>query len=355
MLPPEPRSILGQTMRKALRAAVRTPEPLSPALFGPPPTNDRGGVLDAQTHRLLVTMRRTGAPRIEELPPPQARQAYRRASQLFDYVEAPCAAVEDRRIPGPGGDIDLRVYRPHGLSTTRRSPAVVFYHGGGFVIGCLATYEGFCRTFAALTSSTVISVHYRLSPEHPFPCAVHDAVAAFAAVVERAGELGVDPARIAVAGDSAGATLATVVCQQQALTSGPAPLHQLLIYPRTDQTRRYPSQDHFAEGYYLTGPAMDWFARCYLRDADHGDPRISPLLFDALDTVAAATVVTAGFDPLRDEGEAYAAKLNQAGRLHREHRFDALIHGFVSMGGLIDAAHKAIATMAREFSDILHG
>lgn len=349
MLPPDPSSLAGQLMRRTLRSTVRMHPILAQRVFGPPPRNDRGAPLDTQLHILLTTMEKTNSPRLERLGEHQARVTYRRASQLFDYSPSPNGLNKKLHFTGPATTLSLEIYRPKNSPTSNPQPACIFYHGGGFVIGCIKSYAGFCQAFADRSRCTIISAEYRLAPEHPFPAAVDDSVAIFNWVRANAASLNIDPTRLAVAGDSAGGNLATVVCQQLAMRDAPLPLHQLLIYPKTDNTRRYPSRDLFAEGYYLTGPAVDWFTECYLVDAENEDPRISPLRFDDLAALPPATLVTAGFDPLRDEGEAYGEGLRDAGVLAKEHRFDHLVHGFISMGGIIDAAHHAISDIATDF------
>ena len=300
MIPPEANSLPGRTMRQTVRAAVRMPSPMLLRLFGEPPRNDCGAPLDLQIHALLRLMEATGSPRIEELGAEAARQIYRRANQTFDLAPAPMHRIEDRLYDSPHGPLPARVYRPR----PGKLPACVFYHGGGFVIGCPDTYDGLCRALARRAGCVVISVAYRLAPEHPFPAAVDDALAAFQWVRARADDLGLNQERIAVAGDSAGGNLAAVVCQRLVALDAPPPAHQLLIYPKTDHRDRYPSRERFAEGFYLTRALVDWFGACYLPEPTDPDPRVSPILFDALHALPPATVITAGFDPLRDEGEA---------------------------------------------------
>ncbi|MFU8804483.1 MAG: alpha/beta hydrolase [Bradymonadaceae bacterium] len=349
MKPSEASSPLGRAMRQALRAVVRTPAPLAHQLFGEPPRNDRGAPLDLQCHVLLRMMAATNSPRLEELGAIEAREVYRRANQTFDLAPGTRCVVENHKVPGPAGELSARIYRPRSGTL----PALVFYHGGGFVVGCLESYDGFCRAFAERADCSVISIDYRLAPEAPFPAAVEDSVAAFGWVIKHAVELELDASRIAVGGDSAGANLAAVVCQQMLANGQPTPAHQLLIYPKTDQTTRYPSRDLFAEGFYLTGPLVDWFTQCYLGDSHDPDCRHSPALFDDLESLPPTTVVTAGFDPLRDDGEAYAGCLRTAGVPVVEQRFDQLVHGFISMGGIIAAAAWAVADIAEEFGRVL--
>lgn len=385
MKPAEPHTLVGRLMRQSLRSAVRMPPAAATRLFGEPPRNDRGAPLDAQLHVMLEMIATTGSPRLEELGAAEARAIYRRASQSFDLDPRPMRLVEERRCPGPAGEIPIRIYRPDlsGHHAARLGgpagdlpPACVFFHGGGFVVGCPDTYDGFCRALARLAGCVVLSVDYRLAPEHPFPGPVDDCVAAFRWIHANATRLGIDPERIVVAGDSAGANLATVVCQQQIVDGDRLPVHQLLIYPSTDFHTVYASRELFCDGFYLTRSLMEWFASCYTGSvsaeapvvestvvespvaespaADPLDPRLSPLHFDALHAMPAATVITAGFDPLRDEGEAYVRRLDEAGVSVAARSFDQLTHGFVSMGGIVDAAAHAVVDTAVELGHLLH-
>jgi acetyl esterase len=238
----------------------------------------------------------------------------------------------------------VRLYRP-ASSVARLLPAILYFHGGGWVIGSLEGYDLPCRFFCARTGCAVVSVDYRLAPEHKFPAAVDDAVASFHWLAEHAVELGIDPARIVIAGDSAGGTLATVVSQQ--VRGEPrTPCLQWLIYPATDLAAEMPSHKTCASGFLLTRDDMQWFRSQYLNDpGEVADPRVSPLRAADLSGLPPALVFTAGFDPLRDEGQAYADRLTAAGvkTIHRE--FDSLIHGFVGMRGALHAAARAMDDM----------
>mgnify|MGYP006287175707 CR=1 FL=1 len=327
------------------------PRPAVERLFGPPPTNDRGAPLDHQVHVLLSIMDRIGQPELHEMELAEARNTYHHSTRIFDLAPRPMARVEDRTIPGPGGPIPMRLYWPERDS---QMPALVFYHGGGFVVGTLDAYDGLCRALAERLGALVVSVDYRLAPEAPFPAAIDDSAAAFEWVVQRAEHLGVDPQRVHVGGDSAGGNISTVVTQQCVAAGGPTPAGQLLIYPKTDQADGYASRDHFAEGFFLSQGMADWFGAQYLDGAPinghrHEDHRVSPIAFDALHDLPPTMVVTAGFDPLRDEGEAYAARLANAGVDVRHHQQDRLIHGFITQGGVIDAAGRAVADIAAEY------
>jgi len=257
---------------------------------------------------------------------------------------APVGEIIDRTIAGPAGRMRVRLYRPAG-SVARLLPAILYFHGGGWVIGSLEGYDLPCRFFCARTGCAVVAVDYRLAPEHKFPAAVDDAVASFHWLAEHAVELGIDPDRIVVAGDSACGTLATVVSQQ--VSGEPrTPCLQWLIYPATDLAGEMPSHSTCANGFLLTQDDMRWFCAQYLNDSGEvADPRVSPLRAADLSGLPPALVFTAGFDPLRDEGRAYAERLAAAGvkTIHRE--FDSLIHGFVGMRGALQAAARAMDDM----------
>lgn len=343
MEPPKADTLSGRALRKTVAAALRLPRPVAKRIFGEPPVNDRGAPLDWQTHLLLRLMATTGSPELHELGAEQARTVYDRANALFDLKPRPMHAIEELSVAGADSTLSMRVYRP----APGPLPACVFFHGGGYVIGSYDGYEGFCSAFAELGQCVVLSVDYRLAPEFPFPAAPRDCQAAFNDIWARREELGIDGARLGVAGDSAGGNLAAVVAQQQLVDDGALPAHQLLIYPKTDQGTDYPSHNHFGDGFLLTQEMVSWFGDCYKAASE--DPRCSPIRFERLAELPPTTVITAGFDPLRDEGEAYAEKLQAAGAEVSHYCCDQLIHGFVTQGGVVDAAAAAVADMAEQF------
>ncbi len=242
--------------------------------------------------------------------------------------------VEDKSLAGPAGDIPARHYRPaSGSSGNGAAPLLVFYHGGGWTMGDLDTHDALCRLTCRDAGIHVLSIDYRLAPEHPAPAAVEDAYAAFEWACEHAAELGADPGRVAVGGDSAGGTLAAVVCQLARDAGGLAPVLQWLIYPRTDLSGHTRSMSLFAVGFLLTKRDINWFEAQYLRASglETTDPRVSPLLAKSLSGLAPALIAVAGFDPLRDEGESYAAALRAAGTAVDLRRMGSLTHGFANL------------------------
>jgi acetyl esterase len=259
--------------------------------------------------------------------------------------------VRELQLQGPAGAIPARLYRPRELPAA--APALLYFHGGGYVLGSLASHDAPCHWLALNAACVVIAVDYRLAPEHPFPAGLEDSVAAFRAVAARADEFGIDARRIAIGGDSAGGNLATVAAQR---LRGDAvqPCFQLLIYPTTDATLSSPSIDIFASGFLLERASMVWFINNYLpAQQDRRDPLCSPLFGDVAGSPP-AFVMTAGFDPLRDEGEAYAAKLGAAGVAVTLRRYDSLVHGFLNLIGGIRAAaaaaQDAAAALRRAFA-----
>ncbi len=250
---------------------------------------------------------------------------------------APVHTVTDTTIDGPAGAIPIRVYRP---SAGPHLPVVAYFHGGGWVLGDLALADTTCRAIAVHSGATVVSVDYRLAPEHPFPAAYDDALAVTQALLDGTAGLDTDPARVAVAGDSAGGNLAAAVAL--ALRGRSGLRHQALIYPvlQTD-VRATASYRDYATGYFLTAANMQWFLDRYAPGADPADPRLAPLAAPDLRGLPSLTLVTAECDPLRDEGERYAQRLREAGVAVALHRFPGQIHPFFYFAGVISAADEA--------------
>ncbi|NWH09437.1 MAG: alpha/beta hydrolase [Alphaproteobacteria bacterium] len=301
---------------------------------------------------LLDQMAQNPAPKLWELAPEDGRAMYMAMAQLLEPQDVPIGRSEDMTAPGPAGPIPVRVYTPMGAGNV--VPALVYFHGGGFVIGNRDTHDALCRQLANESGFRVFSVDYRLAPEHPFPAAVEDAFAAVQWVETKAAELGIDPNSIAVAGDSAGGNLAAVVCQMAKAKGAPNIGFQLLIYPTTQARADTPSMKAFSQGYLLEKQSMDWFYNCYIpKDTDISDPRLSPLLASDLSGLPRAYIVTAGFDPLKDEGRAYADKLNRAGVAAVYVDYPDMIHGFFNMSGALPQVKTAIAAAAKAMKEAL--
>ncbi|CAI9416552.1 alpha/beta hydrolase [Nocardioides sp. T2.26MG-1] len=308
--------------------------------------------VDPQIAALLEFIASVEAKPMSEGTPAEARHGFRTlAVDLRDPAAVPdVASVEDTTVAGAEDDLPARVYRP---AVEGPLPTIVLLHGGGFVLGDLDTHDVTARILANGCSAVVVSVDYRLAPEHPFPAPVDDAVAATQYVADHLARLGGDD-RLAVAGDSAGGNLSAVVAQ--AFRDEGRPLAgQLLIYPVTDMTGAYPSHAENAEGLFLDLATMAWFQRQYTGDrTDLSDPRLSPLLGD-LHGVAPAVVVVAEYDPLRDDGLAYAEALAAAGVPVEVRTFPGLVHGFVDMGRHSVAAQQALDETCALFHQVLHG
>jgi len=306
-------------------------------------------MLHPQARALLDFIEQRGLPPTHTLSPADARAFYRER-RVFTQPEPPAVTlVRDLEAEGPHGPIPLRLYRPLGAAPATALPVLVYYHGGGFVIGDLDTHDVLCRELANGAGCAVVAVDYRMAPEHPFPCAVDDCLAATYWVGRHAAELAVDAARLAVGGDSAGGNLAAVVAYL-ARDAGDLPIaFQLLIYPATDQRRSAPSHETNGQGYLLTKDTIDYFMGHYLSEPAHVlDPRASPLLHDDLGRLPPAFVITAGYDPLRDEGLMYSQRLSEAGNRVTHICFERQIHGFITMGKVLDEANAAVSLCAAE-------
>ena len=285
-------------------------------------------------------------PKLWELPPAQGREMFRMMSTTLEPAGIAIGKIENMPMIGPAGELKLRVYTPI-AGGGAVLPALVYFHGGGWVIGDLDTHDALCRTLANESGARVISVDYRLAPEHKFPAAADDCFAAVKWVEANATKLGIDPNRIAVAGDSAGGNLAAVVSLLARQKGGPRIVFQLLIYPVTQWKAATTSMDACAEGYFLEKKAMHWFFDQYARGEDANDWRLSPLAAPDLTGLPRAYVVTAGFDPLRDEGKAYADKLRAAGVPTVHVDYPSMIHGFFNMSAVIPTSREAIIAASK--------
>jgi acetyl esterase len=312
-------------------------------------------MLHPQTRALLDLIEQRRIPPTHTLSVEDARKVYRDRRAVTQPVPPDVALLKDLQADGPHGPIPLRLYRGLGTAASDMLPVLVYYHGGGWTIGDLDTHDTLCRELANLARCAVVAVDYRMGPEHRFPAAVDDSLAATHWVREHAAELHLDAQRLAVGGDSAGGNLAAVVAIT-ARDSRDLPIcFQLLIYPATDQHRTAPSHTENGQGYLLTRDTMAYFTGHYIDDDAHfKDWRASPLLHDDLSNLPAALVLSAGYDPLRDEGEAYAERLTAAGSRASYVCFDRQIHGFILMGKVLDEANTAVALCAAELRRAFH-
>ena len=317
-------------------------------------------MLHPDARALLDLIEERKLPAMHTLTPADARAFYRDRRFFTQPPPPDVGAAIDTRCEGPHGAIPLRIYRPLGAGATPANkatlPALVYYHGGGWTIGDLDTHDVLCRELCNGSGAVVVAVDYRMGPEHRFPAAVDDCTAATAWVHAQADELGVDRSRLAVGGDSAGGNLAAVIAIA-ARDSGAFPIaYQLLIYPATDMRRGHPSHTTNGSGYLLTTETIAYYHDHYITDAAHDlDWRASPLLHPDLSNLPPALVLTAGFDPLRDEALEYANRLAAAGNRATYVCFDRQIHGFITMGKVIDEANTAVTLCAGELARVLAG
>jgi len=306
-------------------------------------------MLHPQARALLNLIQQAGIPATHTLTPEEARRVYRDRRSFTQPEPVEVAAVEGLQAEGPHGPIPLRLVRPLGANAAVALPVLVYYHGGGWVIGDLDTHDTLCRQLANQAGCAVVAVDYRMGPETRFPAAVDDCIAATTWVQRNAGRLKLDGSRLAVGGDSAGGNLAAVVALA-ARESGELPIRfQLLIYPATDMRRGHASHSTNGEGYLLTRDTIAYFHDHYIDDARHDlDWRASPLLHPNLAGLPPALVLTAGYDPLRDEGLDYAQRLSDAGTPTSYVCFERQIHGFILMGRVLHEANTAVALCAAE-------
>jgi len=303
---------------------------------------------DPATRELLAQIDEAGLPPMHTLTPAEARVGIL-ASRANDIDPPLIARIEDRTIPGPAGELPIRCYYPRQAAASGGLPTLLFFHGGGFVIGDLDSHDILCRQFCELAEVLVISVDYRLAPEHRYPAAVEDALCSLDWIKEHCEEVGADPMRLAVAGDSAGGTLAAIVAQH-ARETGVALKAQLLLYPVVDLIGDYPSYEEHAQTYPLFKPVLAWFWAHYFGPNDNAATReqtwASPIRAQRFADLAPAFVLTAGMDPLRDEGAAYAARLGEAGVETVYQCVMGTLHGFLRLGRVIPSARDTLVGAA---------
>lgn len=304
-------------------------------------------ICDPQIKALLDKAASANVPGPESLPVEQARELYKRSRLPTQPIKPEVGVCRDLELQVSGYSIPAREYRPLGMAESHTLPALIYFHGGGWVIGDLDTHDTLCRELSNFAGCAVFSVNYRKAPLHRFPAALDDAIAATHYLFTHAAAMGIDVQRIAIGGDSAGANLATVVAQELRANQVHRLVRQLLVYPVTDLRLATASFTDYASGYGLTAAAMRYFRDAYLQDDTHIlDPRASPLLAADLTGMPSALVLTAGFDPLRDEGRAYADALSAAGNAVQYVCFERQIHGFLGMGGMVDEANTAVRLCA---------
>lgn len=340
--------------RMVARAFGKLPGSVLVRLSGRPPVVMDGQTLDPHVQWVLSMRGRRGHRGLVEPTPQLGRARFRRECRAMGMPATPVGSVRDFEIPGPAGPLQVRHYAP---ADDEPRPLTVYLHGGGFTIGDLDTHDEPCRILCREGRMHVLSVDYRLAPEHPFPAAPDDAMAALRWAQAHAAELGADPARVAVGGDSAGGNLAAVLSIEAAHDRPPAA--QLLIYPATDSETRRPSEAKFSDDFFLSMASRHGFSHCYTGATRHTgmEWRVSPLRAPELGGLAPALVVTAGFDILRDEGDEYARALTAAGTRTEHVRFPSLGHGFLHMTTITPAARAAMVRIAhgwRELLDRIH-
>ncbi|PTR28759.1 acetyl esterase [Rhodococcus sp. OK519] len=348
-------SVLESVVRTAATIAGSLPSPVQRALAGRPIRVD-GQELNTEIQLMLRMLALLPDSDFEELPIAESRAQIDLEARLVSGRPIPMASVTCLTIPSPAGPIPARMFRPEGLPPA--APLLVYFHGGGFVLGSLDSHDSLCRFLAQHAEVAVLAVDYRLAPEAPFPAAADDAVAAFRYAVENAAALGVDPHRVAVAGDSAGGNLAAVV-SQATRDGGPRPAFQMLFFPWLDMTAKRGSYKLFSDGFFLTEAQMDWYTDHYVPAVDdRNDPRASPILTEDLTGLPPAYIALSGFDVLRDEGLEYAERLQAAGVPTTLRVHPGLVHAFVNLTGYgragVDALLEATGALRVGLSFATH-
>lgn len=297
--------------------------------------------LDPQAKWVLDIAEEKGLPKLDELTPAESKAAYEERALILTFKDVDIGKTVDIDIPGPLGNIPIRIYHPVGM--TSPLPVLVYYHGGGWVIGSRDTHDSLCRLIANSGPFVVVSVDYRMGPEHPFPAAVQDSISALDWTVNNIADYNGIPDKIAVGGDSAGGNLSAVVSLIARDEKAYLPKFQWLIYPATQMEMTTSSHEKFAEGYFLTRSLMEYFQSHYLKnESDRKDWRASPLLAESLAGLPPALIQTAGFDPLQDEAIAYADRMNKEGSEATHTHYEGMIHGFINLGGAVDKATDCV-------------
>ena len=332
------RDLTAKARGAVVRGVLALPQPVLRRIAGRPVTVD-GQRLDVEAQVSLKLIELAGEAPLARLTPEGARARIRDDARAFGGPKIELPRVEETAVDGAAGPLRARLYVPAETS----AGLLMYFHGGGFVVGDLDTHDNVCRFLCRHAGVRVLAVEYRLAPEHRFPAGIEDAVAAFRFTAEHAAELGADRRRIAVGGDSAGGNLAAGVAQAAAGPAGEGPALQVLFYPWLDLSHKRASYQLFREGFYLTEEDLDWYKGHYLAaEPEALDPRCSPVLADELAGVAPAYIATAGFDPLRDEAEEYAQRLRGAGVHALLRRQASLLHGFVNTAQLWRASRDGL-------------
>lgn len=334
--------------RAVLKALLNLPPRLLRRVVGPAQTNDRGDLLELQTQALLYLSEKGGIPRLHTLPVAEARAQTVEDASLVGGKLLVMANVTDLLA----GDVPARHYDP---GTGAKSPLLLFAHGGGFVVGDLDSHDRFCRRIAVEAGCHVLALHYGLAPERPFPAATDDVLSAWRWARENAEKLGCDADRIVIGGDSAGGNLATVTCLRAQEEGLPMPMGQLLIYPGIDMTCQATSHQTLGKGYFLESEMIDFFVGHYLGEQDPTHVHASPSFTPSCAGLPPAVVVTCGFDPLRDEGDAWAERLAREGVPTRHRCEPGLVHGYINMDGLVDEAAQANVRLADDLQALFAG
>ena len=335
------------------RQLLKLPDSVLIRLSGGQPVTVRGRVLDPRIQFIAALAARQDP--MAGLPPDQMRVVASETMAMLEGPMRPLAKIQHRKIPGPEIEIPVRIYTPEGAEKSG-NPALVYFHQGGCVIGNPDWCETFCSMLADTAKAVVVSVDYRLAPEHKFPAAHDDAVAAYEWVVANADELGIDPVRVAVGGDSAGGNLSAGITLAMKDKGGQMPCFQLLIYPWVTVADKFPSHVDFGDSFPLNSELIEFFTINYVPEGtDPNDPRLSPLSAPDHSGLPPALIATAGFDPICDEGEAYAKKLEAAGVPVAYRCYEHLSHSYTAMSGTVPAAKLVLEQLATEVKAALHG